>query len=153
MQMTQHFLVGKSLRFLHIKIQHDLNQLCNWLNINRHKLNVNKTKMLLFNREGLFPDFNLQIEQQRIEVLRTFKFLGVTLDMSLSFELHFRQLHDKLIRSTYVVRSLAHFLPSICLRTLYFVHYHAHILYCLHMVPFIKLISARVYLQITEKNC
>ena len=97
------------------------------------KLNVNKTKVLFFNRDDLYPDIDLRIDHQKVEVVQCFKFLGVHLDASLSFQHHFKLLHDKLCRSTYIIQSLSRFLPSICLHIMYFAYYHSHILYCLHI--------------------
>ena len=48
---TTIFLVGKSLHFLKVKLQHDLNLVSDWLKVNSLKLNVNKTKAILFNKK------------------------------------------------------------------------------------------------------
>ena len=61
---TTLYVYGKSLRFLRQKMQSDLNSLQGWLCANMLKLNVSKTKVLLFNRENLFPNIALCIDNE-----------------------------------------------------------------------------------------
>ena len=56
------FIVGWSLHFVRVKMQLDLSSLTNWLTMNKLKLNVGKTKSLLFNQEGLVPNVDLIID-------------------------------------------------------------------------------------------
>ena len=93
---TTLYLVGQSLKFLKVKMQHDLEQLSEWLRSNCLKLNVKKTKSVLFNKEGLTPDVHLLVDGEVIETVRHFRFLGITIDSSLSFNEHFSVLHDRL---------------------------------------------------------
>ena len=77
---TTIFVVGKYLRFLRTKMQFDLDKLYEWLKVNRLKLNVAKTKSMVFSREGLNPNVELIIDKQYIETVSSFKFLGVIFD-------------------------------------------------------------------------
>ena len=86
---TTLFLVGRSLKFLRIKMQYDLKELSAWLIANGLKLNVSKTKVLLFNRAGLNPTVNLLVDNEAIENVVEFKFLGLVLDSTLSFHSHY----------------------------------------------------------------
>ena len=124
---TTIFLMGRSLQYLRLKLQQDLDNISSWLCDNHLKLNVSKTKTMMFSVDGLIPDYNLFINGEKLEVIIKFKFLGVLLDVNLSFEHHYKLLHDKLLKSTFVIRSLSHFLSLYCLRTLYFTHYHSHL--------------------------
>ena len=56
---TTLFIVGKSVKFLRMKMQKDLELLSAWLSMNNLKLNVKKTECLLFNKDGLTPDLYL----------------------------------------------------------------------------------------------
>ena len=49
---TTLILSGNSLRFLKVKMQSDLNRLSAWLRVNYLKLNVLKTKSMLFHKDG-----------------------------------------------------------------------------------------------------
>ena len=126
---TTIYLVGKSVRFLRVKLQADLNSLSEWLRLNRLKLNVKKTKYMLFNKESLNLDIELTVEGEAIDNVSVFKFLGLTVDQSLSFNEHFAQTYDKLFKPSYIIRYLAKMLPKSCLRSLYFAFYHSHMYY------------------------
>ena len=128
---TTLFITGKSLHFLRVKMQHDLLLLSKWLSTNKLKLNISKTKCMLFHKEGLTPDVELEVDGETVQMVKKFMFLGVVLDGSLSFESHFEMLHNKLQRSAFVIRKLSHIFPKSCMPTLYFASYHSHLSYCL----------------------
>ena len=126
---TTLFLFGRSLRFLRCKMQEDLNNLSTWLRSNSLKLNVKKTKSVLFERNGLFPTVELNVDGEEIENVRDFKFLGIKLDSMLSFVNHYGTVLQKLTRATFVLRLLSKILPMFCLRYLYFAYFHSHLTY------------------------
>ena len=127
---TMLFLVGRLLRFLRLKLQMDLNNLSTWLKLNKLKLNVKKTKCMLFSKEGLNPHVNLLVDSQEISMVTSFKFLGVVLDDYLSFVPHFKELYDRLLKSTYVMKLLSKAIPHECLWHLYFAYFYSHVSYC-----------------------
>ena len=128
---TTIYLVGKSVRFLRIKLQFDLNNLATWLRMNQLKLNTSKSKVMLLNRGGLNPEIALDLDGDLLENVSFYKFLGVTIDSALTFEEHFAQCHAKLLKSSVIIRLLSRYLPTECLRTLYFAYFHSHLTYCL----------------------
>ena len=128
---TTLLLSGSSLCFLKAKLQHDLSALSNWLCINSLKLNVSKTKCMLFYREGLNPYVSLTVEDQEIEMVTSFKFLGIKLDCDVSWVSHYKDLHLKLMKLSFVLHSLTRILPYMCMKVLYFSYYHSHIVYCM----------------------
>ena len=128
---TTIYLIGKNLHFMKMKMQFDLNNLAIWLRSNHLKLNVSKTKVMILNKDGLFPNVDLFIEGQSLEVVCTFKCLGVHIHANLKFEMHFADVHAKLICATFVIRSLCRILLSSSLLPLYFAYYHSHLCYCL----------------------
>ena len=128
---TTIFVIGRTAQYMKIKLQSDLNALSDWLCVNQLKLNVKKTKMIYFNKESLFPKIDLIIDNEIIENVMSFKFLGVWLDSNLSFCEHYNHLHEKLLKSSFVIRCLSQFLPLFCLKQLYFAYYESYLLYCL----------------------
>ena len=126
---TTILLYGKSLRFLKLKMQADLDNLSCWLRSNCLKLNVAKTKLLLINAEGLAPNVSLTLEGQEIENVTEFKFLGIYLDNRLSFEYHFFELYKKLSQFHFIIRKLKSVLPQVCLPSLYFGYFHSNLVY------------------------
>ena len=112
---TTFLITGKMLRFMRCKMQYDLNALSEWLKLNLLKLNVKMIKSMVFSRDGLFPKVDLNVDNESIETVRNFRFLGIELDGCLSFERHFCQLYQKLQKSCYVIRILSQILPSVSL--------------------------------------
>ena len=84
---------------------------------------------MLFNKEGLILDVHLHINGEQLETVQTFRFLGINVDSTLSFQAHYSQVYDKLVKSTFKIRQLARILPLQCLLSLYFAFDHAHLLY------------------------
>ena len=126
---TTIYVMGKSPKYLRFKLQDDLNSLLSWLRVNKLKLNTKKTKVLLFNKDGLFPNVELSVYNDTIECVTYFKFLGVWLDHTLSFDHHYMHLHEKLLKSKFIVRCLAETLPTSCLKHLYYAYYNSHLVY------------------------
>ena len=126
---TTLLISGKNLRCLKSKMQHDLDHLSVWLANNYLKLNVSKTKYLIFHKEGLSPEVTLHVDGSTVGMVRDFRFLGVLIDGALSFTAHFTQLYEKLLKSCFILRHLGNVLPSSCLRTLYFAFFHSHLTY------------------------
>ena len=86
---TTLYVYGRTLRFLWLKMQGDVNCLSTWLNANCLSLNVKKTKLLLFNSEGLNPKVDIYFEGAVIENVNVFKFLGIHVDSKLGFSQHY----------------------------------------------------------------
>ena len=128
---TTIFVYGQSLRFLKQKMQSDLNSFSDWLVVNGLKLNVSKTKVMVFECQGLSPYIHLEIDQQEIENVTTFKFLGLNVCADLTFKHHYEIIRKKLLQSVFILRQLSQFLPLTCLRTLYYAYFHLHLTYCL----------------------
>ena len=126
---TTLIISGTNLHFMKMKLQADLNGLSIWLKLNRLKLNVSKTKCMLFEKNGLSPYVSLSVDCEEIEFVSEFKFLGITLDVSLSFEAHYSSLYAKLLKSSYIIAQLGTFLPISCLKTLYYAYFHSHLMY------------------------
>ena len=110
-------------------LSHPLERWQKVMSTNFLKLNVKKTKTMLFCRDALTPCYDLTVENEMVEVVTSFKFLGITLDCDLSFDAHFRVLLNKLLKSSYVIRSLARIMPTRCLRPLHFAYYHSNLMY------------------------
>ena len=69
------------------------------------QVNISKTKAMAWNHSHKFPDFQFAIYKGPIEWVRTFKYLGVTFDDSLSFNEH---VDDVIIRVNSRLNILKH---------------------------------------------
>ena len=112
-----------------MKLQKDMNSISMWLCSNSLKLNVGKTKIIVFNHEGIVPLVDIMIDNELIENVKDFRFLGINLDSELSFENHHRILYNKLLKTIFIVRKLSTFVPRCNLRDLYFAYFHSNYIY------------------------
>ena len=68
---------------LQVAREPEFTEITNWYTDNRLTINVKKTKLLLVGRKrmlSLFEDFELQPNGTQIDLVQSFKYLGVTTD-------------------------------------------------------------------------
>ena len=80
----------------------ELNNIQEWLSINKLSLNVKKTKFMIFhyrqrNIDNLILD--LQISFEKIERVAEFDFLGLTVDENLNWNAHIQKVSNKIFRT------------------------------------------------------
>ena len=107
---------------LSIKINNELSNIQEWLNINKLSLNVNKTKYMIFHNyqrdiKSCIPD--VRINNQSIERVSEFNLLGLTIDEHLNWNAHIQKISNKIDKSIGVMNRLKRYLPLSILRTLY----------------------------------
>ena len=96
-----------------IKVNH-------WLLVNKIKVNVSKSKFIVFAYRNK-PDYpSIQLGAESISATDQIKFLGLTLDQSLSFKPHINTVLNKLSKSIGVIYRLNQYLPSQTLLMLYY---------------------------------
>ena len=103
-------------------INRELNNISEWLSINKLSLNVKKTKFMLFHFRQrhighLVP--NLEINGHEIERVTEFDFLGLTIDEHMNWNAHVQKISNKIARALGVISRLKRFLPDYILRTIY----------------------------------
>ena len=84
---------------------------------------------MLLHKDGLTPNIDLSVDEQTVEQVTSFKFLGINIDNTLSFNLHFTELHSKLLKATFIIRHLSKLLTLTGLNSLYYAYYHTHLTY------------------------
>ena len=109
-----------------------------WFKANKLSLNVSKTKFIIF-RSRYMPsvktDFKLFIDQSEIERIGTncntksFKFVGVYLDETLSWDQHINNLNSKLSSANFALNQVKHFLPQRIMKSIYTTMFQSHIQY------------------------
>ena len=72
-------------------MQNGLNELSTWYNDNRLKINIDKTKVLLF-KSSSSDNLNIFIDDTQIEQVKSIRYLGVEIDEILSWRPHVNQL-------------------------------------------------------------
>jgi hypothetical protein len=131
---------AKSVTSLKITVEHDLAVFSQWCAANELVLNYDKTMIMLLGK--ITQDVTFRIHDSictnhsdclcpRIQTAKTFKYLGITLDSSLSYQFHIDALAIKLRRAIAALYKLSTWnRPDISLR-FYHACFQSHIDYCL----------------------
>ena len=105
---------------LNNNINEELNKICDWLNVNKLALNVDKTKAMIFHMpQKKVEKPVLLVNGTVIEYVNNFNFLGITLNNHLNWDSHINKVAYKISRTTGILKKLTHFLPQHILRTMY----------------------------------
>ena len=103
-------------------LQEDLLEVEKWLNTNKLFLNVKKTKIMLFGSRPLLDNTALtpvKINDEELEVVRCFKYLGLFLDQNLSFSEHISYISTKVSQSLYMLSRTREYMSEKSALTLY----------------------------------
>ena len=93
-----------------------------WLAASKLTLNVNKSKYVIFGKPHKLsktPNFDLCINNQRLDRVENMKYLGVTLDENLKFNKHIEIIHVKSVNKLGSLRRARQFLDRSAALTLY----------------------------------
>ncbi|CAM1312392.1 Uncharacterised protein r2_g2279 [Pycnogonum litorale] len=128
---TSLITTGPDKNTIESKLQNDLNNLIEWCILNKLTLNSKKTNYCVFapNKKTKLNKFTFLINNNKIDRVKSVKFLGLTLDEDLNWKDHVKKLRsnlNKYIRLFYRIRS---FMPMNLLRNLYFSYIHSHLTY------------------------
>ena len=110
-------------------INSELNKGNKWLMLNKLTLNVDKSKCMIFHKRRKVNSIKLTINNQSIETVPQFSFLGILLDENLSWKNHINMVTNKLSRLIGVLHRLKYIFPLHILHTLYNSLFVPHINY------------------------
>lgn len=118
------YIEGRDLRNNVEIINKELNDVNDWLRLNRLKLNANKTKAIIISNEvqyRLFKQTNLKIEidHQEIEVVDQFKYLGFIVDRQLKFKEHIDYICKKISKKLGILYRCSSFISLKTRLTIY----------------------------------
>ena len=120
-----------SLEIIERRLNLDLSSLYNWLCANKISLNVAKTKVLLFRNphKRITYNLNLFIDNKPLKLSDSVKYLRVTLDHFLNWNLNTKNLCSKLSRANGAISKLRHFVPMTTLIQIYYALFFSHLNY------------------------
>ena len=126
--------LNKEIGFFYYLLNRELSLVYEWLLLNKLSLNVKKTKFMLFHPyqkdvSNLVPV--LKINQNEIERVDKFDFLGVTLDEHVNWKAHTDKLATRLSKYSGILNKLKNYLPPYILRTLYCSLVQSHLNYAI----------------------
>ena len=130
------FADDSTLVFKHNDIQ-TLTQTCNselvkfhvWSLANRLSINYSKTCCLLVTNIVLQSEPLIYLNGNTLDFKSSVRYLGVTIDASLKFDLHITSVCKKISKSIGILYKLKDVLPFTCLKTLYYSFIYPYILY------------------------
>ena len=111
-------------------IEFELSKISSWLNANKMKINVSKTKALFYSPTQKFvrPP-QLILNNEKIEIVDHFSYLGIIIDKNLSWKYHISTISRKISKVIGVLCRLKHFLPCSVLKTIYTALINCHLNY------------------------
>ena len=111
-----------SMQIASASINYEIQKLQTWLNTNKLSLNVSKTKFMLFHypqRKVTDKIPVLQINNEKIEHIEEFNFLGLTIDSCLNWKAHTQKIANKISRTLGVMNRIKNQVPKCVLKMLY----------------------------------
>lgn len=126
---TAIFYEGNSQAEIIATAEEDFRLLRNYFDTNMLSLNVSKTRFMLFRstHKKIENRIGLTVDGEEVPCVESFKYLGLIMDSSLTWQCHLDQLSVTLSRMCGILRKIAEFLPIRALETLYYAFFHSHL--------------------------
>ncbi|NQY44078.1 MAG: reverse transcriptase family protein, partial [Legionellales bacterium] len=128
---TSLFLSHKDINKLEELLNHELDNISNWLKANKLSLNVSKSNVLIFRAKNASNDnvIHLNIDNEPLLEKTYAKYLGVYIDHKLTWETHINHIKSKLIKGNAILAKLRHFMPENIVKNVYNSYIQPHIDY------------------------
>ena len=139
-------ITGKNITEVSQKLKEICNKLIEWVDVNGLRLNLKKTKYIIFTRkksENFLPA-PLIISGTKIEQKHEVRFLGVIVDENLTWKKHINTLHTKMSRYIGIMYKLKQILPLKARIQIFHSFVQSQINYCSLVWGF----SAKSYIEI-----
>ena len=118
-------------------INKEIYKITTWPHSNKLRLNVSKSKfMIFFKHPKVRPKLNISINNNQINQVDEFNFLGITINQSVTWVSHIRKTSLKISRAFGILRKLRRTFPQYILRTIYNSLIHPHLIYGLNLWGF-----------------
>ena len=122
----------RSLRLIESNFNHDLAIIYDWFCANKLTLNEKKSVCMVFspaNAKNKTTAFEISLGDTTIKIHDETKFLGLWLDINLTWKKHFTVLINKLNQGLNMLRKARNLLTTDSLLALYYAHFHSHLSY------------------------
>ena len=123
--------ISKSIKKLNKFVNFDLKILSNWLNANKISLNISKTELITFKPRIKTVDFDLKLElnAKRLDPTKSVKYLGITIDESLTWNEYITDIAIKLNRANAMLYKVREFENTRVLKLIYLATSDCHLNY------------------------
>ena len=114
-------------------INFELSTLSKWFQANKLSVNISKTNYIIFKprQKKQIYDFNLKINNKKINRINEVCFLGVILDEHLSWKAHISHVAHKISKSIGIIYRSSFYLFKSALRMLYYALVYPYLQYCI----------------------
>ena len=124
-------IIGDDPADLQDQINILLRDIDNWVKLNGLKLNVKKTKFMIFTKKRIdLTNFTIIMNDLPLERVTSERFLGVILDQNLSWNAHITKLASKISMNSGIIFKLKGIVPQKVLMMLYNSFIQSHLNYC-----------------------
>ena len=113
------YFSSKNIEKAFENMQSDLDALSQWCSENGVYINTKKTKYMIFSNkkvDSVSPDgtlkFDLTVDNNSIDRVSSYNYLGITLDEQLSFELHVKNIISRVSNKVFQLRKLRKYLTN-----------------------------------------
>ena len=101
-------------------INEELDKVCTWLKLNKLSLNTSKTKYMIFHTpQRKIEELELSIDGMLLERVKSFNFLGITINEHLKWGDHIDKISNKISRNIGILNNVKNFLPEKIKLTIY----------------------------------
>lgn len=121
------YICGDNISEINAILNEDLENISNWLKMNKLKLNLSKTKYMAFNTK---MNITVSIDGTNIENVTYIKYLGVIIDRKLKFEEHANYICKKIAKKVGFLRRIRRKLSLSNAILVYNTLVHPHFNYC-----------------------
>jgi len=127
---TSIIITGTNRRDFNVNAEQTFQDINTWFKVNLLTLNLNKTQYSEFRTKNYYNvNTQFKYDQECITSASEIKFLGLTIDDTLSWKQHIEQVLTKMCAACYALRNIKHIVPIDTLRVIYFTHIHSIISY------------------------
>ena len=111
------------------KMNEELGKISTWLRVNKLTINYSKSNFMVFTRKKS-DSICIKIDDVALKQVNEVKYLGVVLNESLNWKGHINDLRKKIVRGSYILAKLRHYVCLPTLKMVYFSLIHPHLSYC-----------------------
>jgi len=128
---TNIYYEAENLDKLELVINKELKKLHTWLIVNRLSLNIDKTHFVVFHpfNKPLMKKITLKIYKKAISEGDQVKYLGITIDSTLSWRTHIDNVSTKISKTIGLLYKIRYFVDIKIIKTLYYSLVYPHLLY------------------------
>jgi hypothetical protein len=97
---------GSDLEQLQKRFVSDISELQTWCNFNQIDINWSKTFIMFITNKRITQPKNIELNGSSVEVVSTFKLLGVTIDNKLKFDKFTSEVRNKIVQKMHSIKKL-----------------------------------------------